>query len=185
MKFTKTNEEAVSPVIGVILMVAITVILAAVIAAFVFGMAGNISKTKVVAATKSLHSPRKLTLIRKRSMPRSLRAYLWDVEHAATEILAFTDGKQLKDYESDSMLRAAVERNFEIIGEALSQAQRYFPDITGRVSNDQQIIAFRNRLIHGYATLKHALVWDIVQTRLPQLREEVAQLLREADEQKR
>jgi len=52
MKFSK-NEEAVSPVIGVILMVAITVILAAVIAAFVFGMAGNISKTKVVAATAS------------------------------------------------------------------------------------------------------------------------------------
>jgi archaeal type IV pilus assembly protein PilA len=50
MTFTR-NEEAVSPVIGVILMVAITVILAAVIAAFVFGMAGNISKTKVVAAT--------------------------------------------------------------------------------------------------------------------------------------
>ena len=50
MKFNK-NEDAVSPVIGVILMVAITVILAAVIAAFVFGMAGNISKTKVVAAT--------------------------------------------------------------------------------------------------------------------------------------
>jgi flagellin-like protein len=52
MKLMK-NEEAVSPVIGVILMVAITVILAAVIAAFVFGMAGNISKTKVVAATAS------------------------------------------------------------------------------------------------------------------------------------
>ena len=52
MKFMK-NEDAVSPVIGVILMVAITVILAAVIAAFVFGMAGNIQKTKVVAATVS------------------------------------------------------------------------------------------------------------------------------------
>ena len=51
MAFTRKNEEAVSPVIGVILMVAITVILAAVIAAFVFGMAGNISKTKVVSAT--------------------------------------------------------------------------------------------------------------------------------------
>jgi flagellin-like protein len=50
MKFMK-NEDAVSPVIGVILMVAITVILAAVIAAFVFGMAGNIQKTKIVAAT--------------------------------------------------------------------------------------------------------------------------------------
>ena len=52
MAFTRKNEEAVSPVIGVILMVAITVILAAVIAAFVFGMAGNIQKTKVVAATE-------------------------------------------------------------------------------------------------------------------------------------
>ena len=50
MKFMK-NDDAVSPVIGVILMVAITVILAAVIAAFVFGMAGNIQKTKLVAAT--------------------------------------------------------------------------------------------------------------------------------------
>jgi len=49
MKYTR-NEDAVSPVIGVILMVAITVILAAVIAAFVFGMAGIISKTKVVVA---------------------------------------------------------------------------------------------------------------------------------------
>lgn len=51
MAFTKKNEEAVSPVIGVILMVAITVILAAVIAAFVFGMAGNVQKTKVVSVT--------------------------------------------------------------------------------------------------------------------------------------
>jgi len=50
MAFTK-NDEAVSPVIGVILMVAITVILAAVIAAFVFGMAGNVQKTKVISTT--------------------------------------------------------------------------------------------------------------------------------------
>lgn len=48
---TKSKEDAVSPVIGVILMVAVTVILAAVIAAFVFGMAGNTSKTKIVAVT--------------------------------------------------------------------------------------------------------------------------------------
>ena|SRR5208337_797201 len=51
MAFTRKNEDAVSPVIGVILMVAITVILAAVIAAFVFGMAGNIQKTHVVSVT--------------------------------------------------------------------------------------------------------------------------------------
>jgi flagellin-like protein len=53
MVVTRKNDEAVSPVIGVILMVAITVILAAVIAAFVFGMSGNISKTKIVAMTVS------------------------------------------------------------------------------------------------------------------------------------
>jgi flagellin-like protein len=51
MKFLKDREDAVSPVIGVILMVAITVILAAVIAAFVFGMAGSVKKTRTVAAT--------------------------------------------------------------------------------------------------------------------------------------
>jgi flagellin-like protein len=51
MVVTRKNDEAVSPVIGVILMVAITVILAAVIAAFVFGMSGNIQKTKVVSTT--------------------------------------------------------------------------------------------------------------------------------------
>lgn len=50
----RQNEEAVSPVIGVILMVAITVILAAVIAAFVFGMTGSVSSTKTVAATTQL-----------------------------------------------------------------------------------------------------------------------------------
>jgi len=51
MVYSRKNDEAVSPVIGVILMVAITVILAAVIAAFVFGMSGNITKTKIVAVT--------------------------------------------------------------------------------------------------------------------------------------
>jgi flagellin-like protein len=63
MAFTKKNDEAVSPVIGVILMVAITVILAAVIAAFVFGMAGNISKTKVVAVTATKTSSTIITVM--------------------------------------------------------------------------------------------------------------------------
>lgn len=99
-----------------------------------------------------------------------------------SDIKSFTRGKQLVDYENDAMLRAAVERNFEIIGEALSQALRFSPQTAGRVTNEQQIIAFRNRLIHGYATVSHALEWDIVQTSLPQLQAEVAMLLREAAE---
>ena len=61
MKF-RENEDAVSPVIGVILMVAITVILAAVIAAFVFGMAGNIQSTKSVAATATQQGEDKIII---------------------------------------------------------------------------------------------------------------------------
>jgi len=63
MDYTRKNDEAVSPVIGVILMVAITVILAAVIAAFVFGMSGNISKTKTVAITVQKVSSDALTIM--------------------------------------------------------------------------------------------------------------------------
>jgi uncharacterized protein with HEPN domain len=81
------------------------------------------------------------------------------------------------------MLRAAVERNFEIIGEALSQAQRFFPRIIGRITNEQQIISFRNRLIHGYATVKNALVWDIVQANPPRFRREVGELLIQSEDQ--
>ena len=81
------------------------------------------------------------------------------------------------------MLRAAVERNFEIIGEALSQAQRFFPKIVGQITNEQEIISFRNRLIHGYATVKNALVWDIVQANLPRFRQEVVELLMQPEDQ--
>ena len=118
-------------------------------------------------------------------MPRSLRAYLWDIQQAVGDIQTFTRDKQLSDYENDSMLRAAVERNFEVIGEALSQAQRFFPELVGRITHDHQIIAFRNRLVHGYATVRHALVWDILQASLPRLRDEVGELLREAGKQER
>ena len=97
-------------------------------------------------------------------MPHSLQAYLWDIDRAAGDILTFTRAKRLHDSENDAMLRAAVERNFEVIGEALSQAVRFFPQVAGRVTDEQPIIAFRNRLIHGYATVRHALVWEIVQT---------------------
>ena len=108
-------------------------------------------------------------------MPRDLRAYLWDIEQAAGNIQVFTHGKQLSDYQQ------AVERCFEMIGEALVQALRFFPEIAGRITNEQQIVAFRNRLIHGYATVRDALVWEIVQTDLPLLRQQAADLLREIE----
>lgn len=77
------------------------------------------------------------------------------------------------------MLRAAVERQFEIIGEAVAQLARLDRTLTARISEHSRIIAFRNILIHGYADVDNRLVWDIVQTKLPVLRREVETLLKE------
>lgn len=79
--------------------------------------------------------------------------YLFDVAEACRLLAQFTSGKTLADYESDALLRSAVERQFEIIGEALRLAIREEPDLAGRISGSSRIIAFRNRLIHGYASV--------------------------------
>ena len=83
MAFTRKNDDAVSPVIGVILMVAITVILAAVIAAFVFGMAGNISKTKVVEVTAQRTGATTVTAVYEGGQDAASLAYInWTVNGA-------------------------------------------------------------------------------------------------------
>jgi uncharacterized protein with HEPN domain len=114
-------------------------------------------------------------------MPRDLRAYLWDVLEASNDIQSFAVGQTLSSYAGNPMLQAAVERKFEIIGEALAQLKRHFPHLVSRVSNYDQIIAFRNRLIHGYSTVSDALVWDVVENGLPRLKQEADELLKEAD----
>jgi uncharacterized protein with HEPN domain len=75
------------------------------------------------------------------------------------------------------MLRAAVEREFEIIGEALAGLARLDEDLVSGISEYRRIIAFRNILIHGYAEIDDRLVWDIVESKLPILRREVAALI--------
>ena len=64
------------------------------------------------------------------------------------------------------MLRAAVERQCEIIGEALTKLAWFDPPLAGRISEHRRIIAFRNILIHGYADVDHRLVWDVVTTKV-------------------
>ena len=77
------------------------------------------------------------------------------------------------------MLRSAVERQFEIIGEALTRLARLDEAIAQRISEYRRIIAFRNILVHGYAQVDDRLVWDIVETKLDALRGEVTSLLEE------
>jgi uncharacterized protein with HEPN domain len=114
---------------------------------------------------------------------RDLRLYLYDIARSASLLGQFTAGKTLADYRSDALVRSAVERQFEIIGEALSQACRVDPRLPDRVSHCRQIIAFRNRLIHGYATVADEVVWDIVEGYLPTLVREVTGLLGKEAEQ--
>lgn len=77
------------------------------------------------------------------------------------------------------MLRSAVERQFEIIGEALNQLLRREPGLSERISDASVIIAFRNRLIHGYASVSDEVVWGVVERYLPVLSSEVRDLLAE------
>ena len=75
------------------------------------------------------------------------------------------------------MLRSAVERQFEIIGEALSQMTRLELALTAPLTDSRRIVSFRNRLIHSYADISDNIVWGILESNLPRLREEVAALL--------
>ncbi|ORT96163.1 hypothetical protein UK99_10240, partial [Frankia casuarinae] len=75
--------------------------------------------------------------------------------------------------------RAAVEREFEIIGEALNQLSKVAPDLAAAIPELPRIVAFRNILIHGYATVDDALVWQVLQEKLPELEQVVRRMLAE------
>ena len=90
-----------------------------------------------------------------------------------------TAGKSFRDFDNDLVLRSAVERQFEILGEALNRLDRLDTALAGRIPDVRQIVAFRNILIHGYASIDRARVWRAVQDDLPPLRATLDQLLTE------
>lgn len=80
-------------------------------------------------------------------------------------------------YEADPLRSAAVERKFEVIGEACNRLSLRDEETFEKISHAPQIIGFRNRLIHGYDAVDHAIVWDVIKNKLPLLEEEVNRLL--------
>jgi uncharacterized protein with HEPN domain len=105
------------------------------------------------------------------------KALLHDIRIAGVKIQTFTSGMTFKDYQADDMMRAAVERQFEIIGEALSLIAKRDKSLVAHISEYQRIISFRNILIHGYARVDDRLVWSVVEDRLDILLNEVRALL--------
>lgn len=70
-------------------------------------------------------------------------------------------------------MRSAVERQFEIVGEALGRAAREAPELNEAMPEIPRIVGLRNRLIHGYDSVDDQIIWDIVQTKIPALREKL------------
>ena len=103
--------------------------------------------------------------------------YLYDIHEACALIEQFVDGKTFEDYTADPLLRSGVERQFGIIGEALNQAIRVEPEFAGNISGTDRIIALRNRLIHGYASIADEIIWGIIEEKLNILHREVETLL--------
>jgi uncharacterized protein with HEPN domain len=105
------------------------------------------------------------------------KKYVFDIQRAAALIAEFTSGLSLEEYQGRPMVRAAVEREFEIIGEALTRLMKVDTTVAVRISDHRRIVAFRNVLVHGYADVDVQLVWDVITTKLSTLQEEVSALL--------
>lgn len=101
---------------------------------------------------------------------------LEDIRDAAAFIREVTAGVTLDEYAADRVLRQAVERSFEIIGEAVKRLAAADPQVAQALGAYPRIIAFRNVLIHGYDLVDHALVWSAVEQQIPQLLEAVARV---------
>jgi uncharacterized protein with HEPN domain len=115
------------------------------------------------------------------AMSSDAAKYLWDALRAAERITRFTAGHTFDKYLSNELLRSGVERQFEIIGEALGGLRRTDASLASQVPNLARIVAFRNVLIHGYATVDDQLVWGVVERDLPFLLTTLRQMLSNND----
>lgn len=107
---------------------------------------------------------------------------LYDVLDSGRAIQAWCAGREFGDYIKDRQFRRAVEREFEIIGEALARFARASPELAARIAELPKVVGFRNRIIHGYDVIDHAAVWGVIQGHLPPLLAEVEALLAEPRE---
>ncbi len=110
-------------------------------------------------------------------MPPDPAKYLRDMLDAAHAIIQYTRDKHESDYLNRRELRDAVQWNFCVIGEALTQLLAVDESFEAKITDARKIVGLRNQLIHGYGVIDHQITWNIVQTKLPLLIEELDDLL--------
>ncbi|OJW82589.1 MAG: antitoxin [Bacteroidetes bacterium 46-16] len=110
-------------------------------------------------------------------MDIELKVWLQDIITAINEIDSFFADRPrvFEAFKQDIKTKRAVERNLEIIGEAVSRVLR--KDSSLLISNSKKIIGTSNRIIHGYDNISDEMIWSIVINHLPILKEEINQLL--------
>lgn len=109
-------------------------------------------------------------------MANEISTWLKDIEQAILEINSFLpETKSFKDFQRDLKTKRAVERNIEIIGEAVSRIIKLEPSI--KISHTRKIIDTRNRIIHGYDSVSEDILWGIIIRNLPDLEREIKELL--------
>lgn len=110
-------------------------------------------------------------------MDNEVKTWLKDIEQAILEINSFfPEVKNFKDFQRDLKTKRAVERNIEIIGEAMTRILKAEPNI--KISDTRKIVDTRNRIIHGYDSVSEDILWGIIIRNLPTLDKEVKELLK-------
>ena len=112
-------------------------------------------------------------------MDIEIKTWLYDILNAINEINSFFSDrpKEFVAYQNDLRTRRAVERNIEIIGEAINRI--LIRDDSVELSNSRKIVDTRNRIIHGYDTVSDDIIWGIVINHLPILKSEIEKMLDE------
>lgn len=110
-------------------------------------------------------------------MPRDARAYLVDIIDACEAITAAISGLDLETYQSNRLVRSSVEREFIIIGEAISALSHRSPGLFDGIGHARRIIDFRNQLTHEYPNVVDSIVWAIADRDVPVLCEECRSLM--------
>jgi uncharacterized protein with HEPN domain len=109
-------------------------------------------------------------------MADEIKKYLFDINEAILSIESYIGEKRdFNIYLLIKMLRRAVDREFEFIGEAMNKLDGIRPDL--QISSKKTIIGMRNRVIHGYDKIDNGIVWGTIVRHLPILKKEINAIL--------